>query len=290
MMLLFALVQTKLFWPGTFFMISAILGTVFLVHGKARQKVSFKVFAIYSILCLLFFGLVGLLGFLPISSLAQLFVICQAFFIILGIWHYFQMTRLIRNSQSQDNFLQELLFTAYVSSLGIFAFLTVFAYSEQTPHQLQFVGGQLMFFIPFLLISTASAAVDIPPKVYSRWYYPSDPSMMEVPDSIWENPSKITLIFELTRSMDTTEAVLLRVQAPGLISMGLLFANSLADWNDRSPGNQILAHDNMGIAYGWNFYLESKSIFQGRQYLDPELSIRENGLSESDRVIAVRVG
>jgi hypothetical protein len=290
MILLIAIVQTKLFWPGTFFIISAILATIFFVHGKARQKISLKVFTIYSLLCVLFFGLLGLIGFLPIRSLAQLFVVGQSCFILMGVWHYFHMTSLIRNSQNQNNFFQEFIFTAYISSLGIFAFLTIFAFGKQSAHQLLFAGGQLMFFVPFLLISTASAAVDIPQKVYSRWYFPSDPSLLEVPDSVWENPSKITLVFELTSSFETTDAVLLRVNAPSIIPLGVLFANSLTDWNERSPGNKILAHDSVGVAYGWNFYLEAKSIFQSRQYLDPELSIRENGLSESDRIMAIRVG
>lgn len=289
MILLASLFNAKMFIPGVFFAVAASLGAAFMMLKRANQKISFKVFVIYSLVTILVYALCGLIGFLEFKNPTLMFIITQALFVIMGIIHFVFITRLIKASHDEDNFWQELIFTLYVGCVGAFAFQAVFSFTNNVDFGLLFASAQFMFLLPFLLLNTAQRAVSIPQKIYKKWYYPTDPSEMEVSDDIWSSGNTVFVKFVLTHSPENPEEQVLTGQVPQSLEFGLFFANLLADWNDRHPGSQIKALDQVNVPYAWNFYIERPGFFGSRDYIDPSMSIRENGISEQDRVIAERV-
>lgn len=281
--------NTKMFMPSIFFTVAAGLGAAFLLVKRADQRISLKTFIIYALVTILVYCLCGLSGFLSFDDPLLLFIISQAVFLVLGIIHFVFLTRLIKVDSEKDNFFQELVFTLFVGILGVFAYQVVFSFTSNVEYSLLFSAAQIMFLVPFLLLKLSQRAVVVPHKVFAKWYYPSDPQEMAVSDDVWNSDSAMIVQFLLTRSPENDEVSILRGTCPANMEFGLFFANLIADWNESNPKGQIRMLDDADVPFGWNFYVEKSGFFGSRDYIDPAYSIRENGISEQDRIIGERV-
>jgi len=70
--------------------------------------------------------------------------------------------------------------------------------------------------------------------------------------------------------------------------LGVLFFIFINDYNEKKPHDTITyligQHHK---PYGWLFY-RRKGIFKQKQYFDPDLTIQENGIRQSEIIYAVR--
>ena len=80
-----------------------------------------------------------------------------------------------------------------------------------------------------------------------------------------------------------------RSKLPVKIELGKFFPVFLDQYNDRNPGNMIQFLDETKQPFGWNFYIKPKKWWQFPVYLNPEITVRENGVKENDIIVAERV-
>lgn len=265
-----------------------MLGTVFFLLKGEDKEVSIKVFLLYSLVSLLAFVLTGLSGFMTIENPLAFFVALQVAFFAFGCVHAFAIYGL--NSWTEpDSFLREFLFTIYIAVLGSFGFLIVFALTNRQGYMLVFTASSIFFLIPFMVLKCFDMMVAIPGEVYPKWYYPVGMGEIEIPDELLDDSSIVIVEFRMRKNSDDhAEIIHSRSKLPLKMELGKFFPVFLDQYNDRNPGNQIQFIDEKKEPHAWNFYIEPK-WWQFRKYINPETTIRENGIKENFIIIAERV-
>jgi hypothetical protein len=143
----------------------------------SRARGSFAPYRKATIIYLLVIILVaGLTGFIGISGIfptpAIALIICQLVFFVVGFIHIGQMHQHLKWSGTEKSFWFELLFTLVVSIFAFMAFNFVFGSVNKQGYHYHMSSATVFILIAFLLYNTFMASVNIPLKIYSRWFYP----------------------------------------------------------------------------------------------------------------------
>ncbi len=274
--------------PSVLFTITAFFATAFFFMKEEGKEVSVKVFIIYSVLTLLIFALIGLSGLVAIDSASKFFMGLQAGIVVLGIIHVATLYRL--NSWSeQESLWHELVFTLYITMLGALAFVVVFNHFNKQGYALLFTSSFILFLVPFLVVKCFDFMLMIPEEVYPMWYFPSGEVDLEIPEDAMDDESIIVVEFQMARALDeNAELIKSRSKLPLKLEFGRFFPIFLDQYNDRNAGTQIEFLDENKQPYGWNFYIKPK-WYQSARYINPDITIRENGVRENDIIVAERV-
>jgi len=274
--------------PGIFITIIGFFATAFFMMKEEGKEVSVKVFIIYTVVTILTFALIGLSGLIAVADASYFFMGLQGAILVLGIIHVIALYRL--NSWSaQDSLWQELVFTLYINMLGALIFLLVFSKLNKQGYALLFTTSFIFFLIPFLVVKCFDFMLNIPDEVYPMWYFPAGEVDLEIPEDVMDDESIIVVEFQMAQSVDeNSEMVKSRSKLPLKLEFGRFFPIFLDQFNDRNPGSQIAFLDADKQPYGWNFYIKPK-WYQTANYINPELTIRENGVKENDIIVAERV-
>ncbi len=274
------------FIPVIYFTVAIALASIFYRLKSQNKAISFKVFIVYSIITMLVYACSGLIGFLELGDPLSNFIIIQCLFFVYGIIHFVFLNRYIA-SENSGTFLQEAIFTLYIAILGIFVYQIVYFFTPQSEYSLLFTTAQIMFIIPFMIIKSAEQAVSIPEKVYTLWYFPTNEIDFEIPDEQLEDKNIILVEIHIKRSLENQDIIPIRGRAPLKMELGLYFALAITEYNDTNAGKQIKIVDDTDSVFGWNFHFKPK-FFSSPEYIDPLVSIRENGIKENDVIIAER--
>ncbi len=285
-MLLIPFFNKSQFIPVIYFTAAIAFASIFYALKTQNKAISFKVFIIYSIITMLVYGCTGLIGFLQLDNPLKVFIILQMLFFVFGIVHFIFLNKYIA-SESSGTFLHEAIFTIYIAILGVFAYQIVYFFTPQFEYSLLFTAAQIMFIIPFLVIKSAEQAVLIPEKIYTKWYFPTNEIDFEIPEEQLEDKNIILIEIQVNRGVESSDMIPIRGRAPLKMELGLYFALAITEYNDTNPGKQIKIFDDTDTVFGWNFYFKPK-FFSSQEFIDPLVSIRENGIRENDVVIAER--
>jgi hypothetical protein len=274
--------------PGIFVTLIGFFATAFFFMKEEGKEVSVKVFIIYSVVTILTFVLIGLTGLIAIDSASNFFMGPQAGILVLGIIHVATLYSL--NSWSeQDSLWHELVFTLYITMLGALIFLLVFSRFNRQGYALIFTSGFILFLVPFLVVKCFDFMVMIPEEVYPMWYFPAGEVDLEIPEDVMDDESIIVVEFQMARALaEDSELIKSRSKMPLKLEFGRFFPVFLDQYNDRNAGTQIEFFDENKQPYGWNFYIKPK-WYQAPRYINPEITIRENGVKENDIIVAERV-
>jgi hypothetical protein len=128
----------------------------------------------------------------------------------------------------------------------------------------------------------------IPEKVYTKWYFPENDLDFEIPEEQLEDKNIILIEIQIQRGLENSDIIPIRGRAPLKMELGLYFALAITEYNDTNAGKQIKIVDDTDSVFAWNFYFKPK-FFSSQEYIDPLVSIRENGIRENDVIIAERV-
>jgi hypothetical protein len=274
--------------PAIFVTIIGFFATAFFMLKEEGKEVSVKVFIIYSVVAILIAALLGLTGLITINSASSFFMGLQAAVFVLGIVHVFALYRL--NSWSeQESLWQELVFTLYVAMLGAFIFLILFNVLNKHGYAVLFTSSFIFFLVPFLVVKCFDFMLMIPAEVYPMWYFPAGEVDLEIPEDVMDDESIIVVEFQMARALsDDAETIKSRSKLPLKLEFGRFFPIFLDQYNDRNAGTQIEFLDGSKQPYGWNFYIKPK-WYQSPRYINPDITIRENGVKENDIIVAERV-
>ncbi len=274
--------------PSIYFTIVGFLATAFFFMKEEGKDVSVKVFVIYSVLTVLAFASIGLTGLINIESASGFLVKLQIAVFVIGIIHALTLYKL--NSWStQESFWHEFVFSLYITMLGAFAFLLVFNHFNKQDYALPFTSAFIFFLVPFMVAKCFDYMLMIPEEVYPKWYFPAGEVDLDIPEDVMDDESIIVVEFQMARDAgEDSDMIKSRSKLPLKLEFGRFFPIFLDQYNDRNAGTQIRFVDENKEAYGWNFYIKPK-WYQSPVYINPELTIRENGVKENDIIVAERV-
>jgi len=136
-----------------------------------------------------------------------------------------------------------------------------------------------------LLLHAFDAAYTIPPAVYRTWHYPLH-QPIDLPD---EDPNERLLVigFEIAKKAKGSERTYFRAKAPETMKLGELFYHFVNDYNDLHSETTIEYADDDFVPHEWWFRKKPK-WYQFHKILNPDYSIRENGITENTVIICER--
>lgn len=147
------------------------------------------------------------------------------------------------------------------------------------------VVSTLLFFVPLLVFHSFQAAYSIPEAVFPTWQYPLHKPI--VPPKIDPNKGTLVVRFEVAKRAIDSEKTYFRVKAQETWTLGDLFYHFVNEHNDPPNENTIECASNEGDPYEWWFYQKQK-WYRLQKILNPEFTIRENGIQENTVIICER--
>lgn len=279
------------FIPGVFLLLAVTFGSIFFMLNQGGKTVSVRFFIIYSLITAAIFALIAVETFWSYDEPVGYYTANLFVFTGLGVLHAFLVRKYIGIEES-ESFLPELIFTAYVTLLGALIYTFLFSFmnhGRSAPYTLVFATSIISMIIPFFIYRTFIFFISIPVPEYKKWYYPVGEEL-NIDEELFED--KNVLILELEIALKASDPVAKekrnRIKAHHRLEWGKYFAIYVYDYNDIHAGQNIEVTDEFSQPYGWNFYVKPK-WYQSPRYLNPDLTVAENNLSENDIVVAERI-
>jgi hypothetical protein len=258
----------------------------------SRARGSFAPYRKATIIYLLVIILVaGLTGFIGISGIfptpAIALIICQLVFFVVGFIHIGQMHQHLKWSGTEKSFWFELLFTLVVSIFAFMAFNFVFGSVNKEGYHYYMSSATVFILIAFLLYNTFMASVNIPLKIYSRWFYPVHEEVDDPDESKLKN--LLVISFEFQKKMNAPHFTNFRAKAPADMEFGQLFYYFINDYNERHPNAKIEYVNEQAQPYGWIFYKKKKWYTLSTKIIDTGKTFFINHIRENDIIVCKRV-
>ncbi len=145
--------------------------------------------------------------------------------------------------------------------------------------------------IPFVLpqfLSTAFAAYrTIPQEIHKVWYFPlhADPVDYDNIDTstIW------MLELEYSKSVNDPRITNTKLRAPVAMNFGDWFRSFIENYNYKYETDPIQYTNYDETPLGWMFFTKAGALGKSK-FIDPDLTISENKITEKDIIQAKRVG
>lgn len=246
------------------------------------KKSPYKVFIYYAIVSLVVFGFINCIGLASSVSVQSRFLLILLSYLIIGIIHIF----LIKIFLTALTPPKSLLFTIVLTFLGIIAVLILNYLVFNKTSQALYTLGLVLFPLPFLFIYTLQLYLNIPDKIFKKWYYPLDHTM---PNLDLLDLSRVLIIqFEFLKSTSETSNTNFKAKAPYNMPFGELFYIFISDYNESHPQNIIEVTNTQQEPYPWIFCKRSP-WWKSQKYVDPDSTFQENSIVNNDIIICQRV-
>jgi hypothetical protein len=247
-----------------------------------------KATILYLLLSLPVCALVGLAGHssLPFTPTWRL-IAAQAAFFLIGLLHIYCMHRFLKWSQGEKSFWMELLFTIVVAAFGFMIFVVVYHALSKDGFHYAMASSVLFMPIAFLTYTTFLKAIDIPLKIYARWFYPVHEEVADPDEAKLKNI--LVISFEFQKKMNDPHFTNFRAKAPADMEFGQLFYYFINDYNERHPNGKIEYVNGKGDPYGWIFYRKPRWYHFRTRYMDTDKTFFINHVRENDIIVCKRV-
>ena len=258
---------------------------VYYIYSMATpdiKKSPYKIFIYYIIVSLVLFGLINCISLITSISVQTRFLFILMAYLLVGIIHIFSVKAIFRDLKPQFR----LLFTVLLTLLGCIAVLILNYFVFNKPVQALFTLGVVLFPLPFLFFYTLELFLNIPDRIFKKWYYPLDHSM---PNLDLLDLSRVLIIqFEFLKSTGETSLTNFKAKAPSNMPFGELFYIFISDYNESHPQNIIEIVNSSQEPYPWIFYIKT-SWWKRNKFIDPDLTFHENGIINNDIISCQRV-
>jgi len=262
-----------------------LTGCVYFVL-KMRQTDEFKIRPnmVYLITAALLLTGISLLSFSEVKA-TSLYLMIHAVCILLGVLHSYAMYKLLEWSE-KDSFLPELFFTLLIEAFGIIGFVVVSHFILSLNLTLLQSTAFFSFLLPLLVQKAYLFDLLIPDREFKKWHFPEEIKVME--KDIHEH---LLINLVISKKNGSNENSIFTIRAPLHQNLGDVFCYFINGYNRQQEVNneiQELDKDVDERLLGWLFY--TKSRISGRKtYIDPDRSVKINGLKEKQIVYTKRV-
>lgn len=255
------------------------------IVNKKNKLLSNKRLIIIILLTAVCLGIPGLLGFLGLYFMPWGYIFCQLIYLILGIVYVW-----LAGKYHENELLNKKLFfffcTLVSALLGFYLFKLGFDWLNQMHYGIVAASSIFIFFVPMVFWWAYIAYLSIPLEIYKIWEYPLLPDDISMEHLDFNR----LLVLELDLYKDTNDMEPLKVKAkaPRNMNFGLWFQKFIDDYNLKFPDAPVKYKSTTGENYKWIFYIKP-SFFKQRSFIDPELDIEQNNVTEHFTIYAKRV-
>ncbi len=263
-------------------------------QGKAAatarvNKIAAKTQVKYAIVFVLLLAAIAALGFFDFDVPMYFFYSVQAYALLMGILHLWQMGKRF-GWRNQYSFYQKLNLTVIILLISMIIQGIILYFCPPLKNLfVSFPFSLLLFIFPLLAVSTYEYAIAIPKTIYKTWRYPEN---MHMPDMDMIDFSNSHIISFLLRKnpKDITQSVM-KFKAPlDRLTFGEFFYLCMfVEYNEKNRENPVQYMNDSQQSYQWLFYVKPQRWWQSRRYIDPSLTIRENKIIENFVIVSERV-
>ncbi|WP_316795191.1 TssN family type VI secretion system protein [Pedobacter agri] len=268
------------------FPLIAIVSTAILVVLNRKNKFLSNKKLIISVLLLgIILSLPGFLGFLNFNFMPWGYIICQIFYVLLGSAYVYLLTKF--HSVELLERKGFIIFATLISAiLGIYLFQLLYHWLGSVDFGWWAGGSIASFFIPLIFWWAYVSLLNIPQEIYKIWRYPDTPLEINMDHVDFDN--LLVLELELYKKSSDPEPLKVKVKAPENMNFGMWFHKFIDDYNLKFAKNPVEYKIGEQENYNWIFFVKT-SFFKRNLFIDPDLDIKENQITEKMTIYAKRV-
>lgn len=274
-----------------FYIIAAITGiislVIFFVMNGAKKDVKNKKVILFNLLFSIIIALFGFLGkMLDCNESVWWFVFLQFIFLLLGsLFYYLLQKDFFGEFKNPD--LSKLLLLIANTAFGFIGFCLLFEYLQKGGLALYYGMSTFTFLIPFGFMFAFELLASIPPEIHKIWYYPLN---VEEPDFDKINLNNIYILeLEFSKSPSDDTQKNYKAKAPIDMLFGEWYRSFINNYNYKFEEDPIQFLDSNREPHGWMFFTKPQSFLQTKKFIDPDISIKNNKLTEKTIIVAKRV-
>ena len=227
----------------------------------------------------------GLLGNSASDSMSYFFML-QVFCIVLGYVSSFLMKKEFFGQMANEK-VSKSCFVLANATLGMIGFTLIFNHFNAMGLAPYYSLSVFSFVLPQFFATSFESYTEIPQEIYKVWYYPEEEREIDF-DKI--DTSKIFMLeMEFSKSIADNKLVNSKAKAPLGMMFGDWFMSFIENYNHKFDNDPIQYLNQDNSPTGWIFYTKP-SFFGSAKYIDPDVSIADNNISEKNVIIARRVG
>lgn len=277
--LFIALFGTMFIAGAGLYMVVGKMVTGFRQYGKGPL-------AHFSLTSILGGGAAFLISFLS-KDLFNTYILLMLLFTLLGTIHVYILYKKFWSKPNKNNYSSELVYTLSIM-LVLCVVFGALAYFIQDRNFMYFpmLLSILAFFLPYFIHKTFEKAIQIPQKMYQKWYYPVHNPLPEPEDD--EMKDLIVIGFEMEKNTGDGSRTYFRARAPQRMDLSALFYHFINDYNDSHSETPIQIVSNNGRPFAWLFEKKRKWYQFGKVY-NPLAPISNNGIKENTVIICKRI-
>lgn len=246
------------------------------------KKSPLKVYLYYAIGALVLFMVISFLGLIPGLSVRTAFLLMLVAYLVAGIAHIYLIHEFLPGLDAQ----KRLLYTVVLTLLGFIVVFILNRYILPVTSYAIYALSLVIFPLPLLFGHTFSLYLNIPARIYKKWYFPVDHTM---PDLDLLDLSRVLIIqLEFLRTASEGTRTNFKAKAPHNMPFGELFRIFISDYNESHPQNTIEIVNEQHIPYPWVFYIKTPWWKRDR-YIDPDLTFQDNRIGNNDIILCQRV-
>jgi len=271
-------------------LLAVIMMVILGVIRRNKPAIKIRVIIIYVLLCSLCLAIPGFFGFSRNLFNPYWYLISQIIYLLLGIVHVNLLHKFFK--KHIQSFGLSILFESVLSItcvlLGGYLFVLIFNWiSKGQGYPVMAATSALIFFVPMVFYYSYIQFISIPVDIYRTWRYSPD----QKPPNFEGADFDRLMVLNVELSKNIEDANRFRIKAKTLptgVTFGDWFFRVVDDYNHKNPKSIIHLTDQEKEPYYWIFYTK-KSFFSFRKYIDFDLDINTNNISENEVVICKRV-
>ncbi len=245
---------------------------------------------VYSIVSSIIVSLIAYISRFVTDHTFTVYWIISGVFLLFGIIHVSIVNKKFFYSADNSNkvFLGEIMFgfSVIFFVIVIFSSLQYFLSGDKEYLFYPMLFSLLSFFIPVLVVHCFNAAYSIPPAIFVTWSYPLN-QQIDLPDEN-SNEKLYVIGFEIAKKNSDIRKTYFRAKAPEGLKLGELYYFFINDYNELQSETPIEYATKNFDAYEWWFRRKPK-WYQWQRILNPDITIRENGIKENTIIICERI-
>jgi hypothetical protein len=266
-------------------LIAVIVVAIMTIINKKNKVLNNRKLILIILCTSLILGIPGFLGFLDLQFMPWGYLFCMFIYLVLGILYVW-----LAGSHYESELIEKkgffFLCTLIACLLGIFLFKLAFDWLNDLRYGLWAGTSIFVFLIPPVFWWAYIAFLSIPLEIYKVWQYPefsADISMEHL-----DFDRLLVLEVDLYKNIEDLEPLKVKAKAPRNMNFSIWFQKFIDDYNLKFPNAPIQYKAENGESFKWIFYIKA-SFFKQRSFIDPELDIEQNNITESYTIYAKRV-
>lgn len=259
--------------------------TVMSIFNKKNAILSNKKLIVTILVASLVLALPGLMGLIGFYYMPWGYIFSQIYALIVGAALVYLVTK---HYQKMFEEKKAFIIVSALVIIGFAMYLYQLIFDWLSPLEIGWWASSSLFvmIIPLFFWWTYMALLSIPIEIYKLWEYPLQSDDINLDHLDFDK--LLVLELELYKNVKDEEPLKVKVKAPENMNFGLWYQKFIDDYNMKFSNAPVAYKDTRGEQYKWIFFVKTK-FYKKNVYIDPDLDIISNGITEKMTIHAKRV-